>query len=72
MRLIAECDFATWMEDGRRILCSRGGRVLAVDASTGQETELQVGTGVAPLSPRLAVETPSCSSSGARRRPISG
>jgi hypothetical protein len=54
-RWISECNFATWMKDGRRILCNRGGLVLVVDAS-GRETELQVGTRVAPLGPRLAAD----------------
>ena len=64
VRRISECDFATWMKDGRRILCNRwalraardsrlGSRVLVVDAITGRATDLQVGTAD---SPRLAVD----------------
>jgi hypothetical protein len=61
VRRISECDFATWMKDGRRILCNRltgaSGRVLVVDASTGRDTELlQVGTAVAGSGARLAVD----------------
>ena len=44
------------MKDGRRILCNRSGRVWVVDASTGQETDLQVFSGAAVFSPRLAVD----------------
>ena len=49
---ITECALATWMRDGRRLICSRDGRVMVVDASTGQATELPVGT----VSARLAVD----------------
>ena len=55
IRRIGECDFATWMEDGVRILCNRGGRVLVVDASTGRTTDLQVAAVSGGAGPRLAV-----------------
>ena len=57
-RRISECGLATWMMDGRRIICNRAGRVMVVEASTGRETELPVdmGTVIAAGGPRLAAD----------------
>jgi Tol biopolymer transport system component len=55
-RRITECGLTTWMRDGRRLICNRDGRVMVVDASTGQATELPVGTVAAAGGPRLAVD----------------
>jgi Tol biopolymer transport system component len=52
-RRIAECDVATWMKDGRRIMCSLAGRVTVVDAINGRVVELPADIA---FGPRLAVD----------------
>lgn len=45
---------ATWMRDGRRLICGNQGRLSVVDASSGRALELPLGVGV--LNPRLAAD----------------
>jgi WD40 repeat protein len=55
-RRITECSIATWMKDGRRVICRRADRAMVVEASTGRTTELPVGPVSAAGGPRLAVD----------------
>ncbi len=53
-RRIANCGGATWMKDGRRVVCNRG-RVIVVDANSGEATELPL-TLMGPGGLRLAAD----------------
>ena len=53
-RRIAACDAATWLKDGRRVLCTLESRVMVMDASNAQATALPVGLEGLAGGPRLA------------------
>ena len=53
-RRITACDTATWLKDGRRIICNLGGRVMVVDVSSAQTKVLPLGS--VGGGPRLAAD----------------
>jgi Tol biopolymer transport system component len=54
-RRITDCDLATWMKDGQRLICTRvGRRSTVVDASTARASELPIG--FLAGGPRLAAD----------------
>ena len=54
-RRITECGGPTWMKDGRRVICFRAGRLIAVDVNSGRTTEVLVGS-PSPGGARLAAD----------------